>query len=159
MADRITGSGVLWARGGRTLQDDSGGRIRLEAFFRPLAANALPPATATAPTSTPDFADLPTLSVISVDGANVTQPPSGSLQTPDVVFTDDGTVTVVVEAANVPNGTPVTLRITSSGEIITLPVFGDPDIVLAGDPSQATFSTTVPAGLGTIQAFSEFTPE
>ena len=158
MADRINGNGVLWARGGRTLQDDAGGRIRLEAFFRPLAANALPPATATAPTATPDFTDLPILSVISVDGENVTQPPTGNLQTPDVVFTDEGLVTIVVEATNIPIGTPVTLRITSSGEIITLPTFGDPDIVLNGS-LQATFSTIVPAGLGTIQAFSEFTPE
>jgi len=157
MADRINGSGTLWARGGRNLTDNSGGRIRLEAFFRPLAANASPPATATAPTATPDFTDLPELRILTVDGEAVVVPPSGNLQTPDVVFTSNGVVSIVVEATNVPVGTPVTLRITSSGEIINLPAPEDADVVLNGS-LQATFTTVVPAGLGTIQAFSEFTP-
>jgi hypothetical protein len=158
MADRINGSGKLWARGGGNRTDNSGGRIRLEAFFRPLAANASPPATATAPTATPDFTDLPELRILTVDGESVVVPPSGNLQTPDVVFTSNGVVSIVVEATNVPVGTPVTLRITSSGEIINLPAPEDTDVVLNGS-LQATFSTVVPAGLGTIQAFSEFTPE
>lgn len=157
MADRVQGSGVLWARGGRALTDDSGGRIRIEAFFRPLTAKATPAATATAPIAAPDFGDLPTLAVVSVDGENVAAPPSGNLQTPDVVFTAAGTISVVVDSENVPVGTPVTLRITTSGQIILLPAVDDPDVTVGVDGT-ATFTATVPAGLGTIQAFTEFNP-
>ncbi|MDQ8180224.1 kelch repeat-containing protein [Pelagicoccus sp. SDUM812005] len=157
MADRVQGSGVLWARGGRAYSDARAGRIRIEAFFRPLAAKATPPATATAPIAAPDFGDIPTLTVTSVDGENVALPPSGNLQTPDVVFTAAGTVSILVDSENIPEGTPVTLRITTSGEIITLPAVDDPDVTVDAN-GQATFEATVPAGLGTIQAFSEFTP-
>lgn len=158
MADRVTGSGSLWARGGRSRTDDTAGRIRIEAFFRPLAANASPPSSATAPIATPDFGDLPSLVVLSVAGENVATPPTGNLQTPDVVFTAAGTVSIVVDSENIPEGTPVTLRITTSGEIITLPAPEAEDITIGADGT-ATFEADVPAGLGTVQAFSEFTPE
>lgn len=158
MADRIEGSGVLWARGGRTQTDTVAGRIRLEAFFRPLAAKAIPPSTATAPIAAPDFGDIPSLIITSVDGAGVANPSTGNLQTPDVVFTEAGDVSILVDSENIPEGTPVTLRITSSGEIINLPAVDDPDVTV-DENGQAIFETAVPAGLGTIQAFSEFTPE
>lgn len=157
MADRVIGSGELDARGGPNRTNEATGRIRIEAFFRPLAANAAPPASATAPVAAPDFGDLPRLTILSVDGENVAAPPTGNLQTPDVVFTADGTVTIVVDSENVPQGTPVTLRITTSGSIINLPEPGDPDVTIGAD-GQAAFTATVPAGLGTIQAFTEFTP-
>ncbi|MBK1877027.1 kelch repeat-containing protein [Pelagicoccus mobilis] len=157
MADRLLGSGNLWARGGRSKTNEAGGRIRLEAFFRPLAAKASPPSSATAPIAAPDFGDLPSLTILSVDGENVAVPSTGNLQTPDVVFTAAGTVTIVVDSENIPEGTPVTLRITTSGEIINLPAAEDPDVTVGVDGT-ASFEAEVPAGLGTIQAFSEFTP-
>lgn len=116
-----------------------------------------PSSTASAPIASPDFGELPTLRIVSVDGENVAQPPTGNLQTPDVVFTAAGTVTVVVGSDNVPAGTPVRLRITSSGEIISLPAAEAPAITIGADGT-ASFTATVPAGLGTIQAFAEFTP-
>lgn len=158
MADRVEGSGVLWARGGRNQTNNVAGRIRIEAFFRPLAAKATPPATATAPIAAPDFGDIPTLTVTSVDGENVAAPPTGNLQTPDVVFTAAGTVTILIDSTNIPEGTPVTLRVTSSGEIMNLPAFEEPEVTIDAN-GRATFVATVPAGLGTIQAFSEFTPQ
>jgi hypothetical protein len=157
MADRIEGTGSLLARGGRNLTDGSAGRIRLEAYFRPLAAKATPSAVTTAPIGTPQFSDQPRLTLLSVAGENVTQPATGVLQTPDVVFTSEGMVTILVGADNVPVGTPVTLRITSNGNIINLPAPEDPEVTL-DSLLFATFSTVVPAGIGTIQAYSEYTP-
>jgi hypothetical protein len=69
----------------------------------------------------------------------------------DVTFSSTGTVDIVVQGNSIPNGSPVDLRITIDGQIIDLP--SQP---LAG--GQTTFSTTVPAGAGRIQAFTEFTP-
>lgn len=156
MADRVVGSGYARTRNGANATDDRSGRIRIEAFFRPFAARTSPPPSATAPIEAPNFGDMPTLSVLSVAGANVAQPPTGNLQTPDVVFTAAGQVTITVVGTNVPVGTPVTLRITTSGEIINLPGEGTP--VLMGANNQAVFQATVPAGIGTIQAFTEFNP-
>ena len=155
MADRVTGSGTLRARGGRSSTNNQGGRIRIEAFFRPLAANTQPTPSATAPIAAPDLSELPTLRVISVDGETVRQPPTGSLQNPDVVFTAAGVVTVVVQGTNVPQGTPVRLRVTTSGEIIDLPAPGAPNVEMNA-AGTASFSATVPAGSGSIQAFAEF---
>ncbi len=56
-------------------------------------------------------------------------------------------------ATNIPNGTPVTCRVTSGATVQTLPATGT--VTLAG--GTATFTTTVQAGVGTIQAFANFT--
>lgn len=157
IADRIEGTGYLVARGGRNLTNGSGGRIRLEAYFRPLASKAIPSAVTSAPIGTPIFTDQPTLSVLSVAGANVLNPPTGVLKTPDVVFISEGLVTIVVSATNVPVETPVTLRITSNGNIINRPAPDTPEVKL-DNLGIATFSTVVPAGTRTIQAYSEYTP-
>lgn len=156
-ADRVLGSGSLWARGGRSQSGEVGGRIRVEAFYRPLAVNASPAPSATAPVESLVTGDTPTLMVVSVDGVGVVDPPSGNPNTPDVVFAEAGTVSVVVQGTNIPEGTAVTLRITGSGTIIELPESGDAAVTLDGS-GMATFTATVPAGVGTIQAFATFTP-
>lgn len=156
-ADRVLGSGFVWARGGRSITDNRAGRIRIEAFYRPLASNASPQPSATAPVASIISGAEPVLSIISIDGALSVQPPTGNQLTPDVVFADNQPVVIVVEGTNIPVGTPVTLRITGSGTIIELPLTGDPDVTLDAS-GLATFTATVPAGVGTVQAFASFTP-
>jgi hypothetical protein len=89
-----------------------------------------------------------------VKGVNVVQPPTGSFQSPDVVFSEPGPVTITVTAANIPDGTPVTARIVTASNTINLPAAADPPVTLAA--GTANFTTTVPAGHGTIQAFATF---
>ncbi len=157
VADRLVGSGSIDARGGNNRTGTNNGRVRLEAFFRPLAANVTTPVpSATAPVEAIDLTDQPDLRVISVAGNNVADPPTGSLNSPDVVFTAAGEITVTVEGDNIPPGTPVTLRITTSEGIINLPASNAASVTLSAGGT-ASFTTMVPAGLGTIQAFAEFT--
>lgn len=155
--DRVLGAGSLWARGGRGYTDSRAGRIRIEAFYRPLAVNASPPPSATAPVASLVGETNPGLSIISVHGANVVQPPSGNPNTPDVVFAEAGEVNIVVEGTDIPAGTAVTLRIAGTSGIITLPASGDPAVTLDAS-GRATFTVMVAAGVGTIQAFASFEP-
>jgi len=158
VADRVLGSGSLWARGGRGNNvSEVYGRIRIEAFYRPLAVNASPAPSATAPVESVIGGTDPALVILSVDGAGVVDPPSGNPNTPDVVFAESGEVNILVQGIDLPEGTEVTLRITGTGTIIELPGTGDPAVTL-NSSLQATFTTTVPAGVGTIQAFASFTP-
>jgi hypothetical protein len=155
VADRVQGGGSVDARAGDT-NNNNRGRVRIEAFYRPFAPNALPVPSATAPVESFDFSSQPGLAVISVSGNNVAQPATGRLSSPDVMFTEAGSIDIVVQGTEVPVGTPVTLRITTNTGVIELPLVGDPDVTLNAS-GMATFSTIVPAGLGTIQAFAEFT--
>jgi len=95
------------------------------------------------------FTNTPTIAVTNVAGANVAQPPNGSFDSPDVIFTEAGPITITVTTTNVPDGTPVTARVTTSSSTIDLPEAGT--VTITG--GTADFSTTVPAGFGTIQAF------
>ncbi len=147
-ADRVTGPGSLEAYGGHP--NNPNGRIRVEAYARTLTGGQTPPAVVGLPAANGGLNQIGSLSIVSVDGANVVQPPSGNLQTPDVVFSDAGPVAVVVSATGVPNGTPVTLTITTSSSIIT----AGPQNLQEGT---ATFNATVPAGIGTLQATAQFT--
>lgn len=147
-ADRVSGNGELQAWGGH--QGLQNGRIRLEAYFRQLAGQTRPISVNSAPVANQDFNTLGALSVTQVAGQNVAQPPSGNTLTPDVVFTSAGAISVTVQGNNIPNGTPVRLRVTTSQQVIEA---GPVD--LAGNT--ATFTgVNVPAGIGTIQAFAQF---
>lgn len=142
-ADRVTGPGSLEAYGGHP--NNPNGRLRVEAYTRSLTGGQTPPAVVGLPAANGEQNRVGTLSIVSVDGANVTQPPSGNLNTPDVVFSDAGQVNIVVNATGIPNGTPVRVRITTANSVIeTAPVN------LAN--GTATLTATVPAGLGTLQA-------
>ena len=156
VADRITGNGAINANGGDSRSDGGAGRIRLEAFYRPIVPNASPTPSATAPTETSGEASDAMIWIANVAGEAVGNNPTGSLITPDVVFTEAGTITITVDSENVPVGTPVELRITTTEGIIDLPGDGQADVTLAADGT-ASFSATVPAGVGTVQAFAEFT--
>jgi hypothetical protein len=149
IADRINGGGRLEANGG------GAGRIRVEAFYRSLVGNSVPVASISAPVLTRSFDTATSLVIAKVAGANVPQPPSGSTTAPDVIFTAAGEITVEVQGQDIPNNTPVRLRVTTANGVINKPAQGEPEIVLAA--GKAIFNLTVPAGLGTIQAFAEFT--
>jgi hypothetical protein len=88
---------------------------------------------------------------------------------PNVTFTTPGDITVTVQGQNIPDGTPVRLRVTMVGNVKELPhpayghplpsdgrgtAAGEPNVSLSG--GTATFTLTVPRGRGTLQAFAEF---
>jgi len=146
-ADRITGPGSLEAYGGYA--SNPNGRIRLEAYIRTLTGAQNPSAVVGLPSPSGELNQVGTLSIVSVKGVNVVQPPTGSLLTPDVVFSDEGPVQVVVSATGIPDGTPVQLRITTASSVIEAAPQN-----LTG--SSATFNVTVPKGLGTLQATAQF---
>jgi hypothetical protein len=158
VADRILGGGQIHARNGNgAVTSNFGGHVRLESYLRPFDISGTVSAGArsnSAPVIGVNFNNPPNLIVSQIAGENVAQPPTGSFNSPDVIFTQAGPINVTVTATNIPDGTPVTLRITTSSSIITLPGGGDPAVTLAG--GTATFSTTVPAGFGTVQAFANY---
>jgi hypothetical protein len=147
-ADRVTGPGSLEAFGGQN--NNPNGRIRVESYMRTLTGGQIPTAVVGLPAAPGELNLVGTLNIISVDGANVVQPPSGNLQTPDVVFSDAGAVVVIVQATGIPNGTPVTLQITTATAVIR----STPVNLVGGT---ATFNVTVPAGVGTLLATAQFT--
>lgn len=69
---------------------------------------------------------------------------------PDVVFTADGAVDIEVHALNVPDGTPVTVTLNHSiAGVINLPA-------VTLQQCKATFTATIPAGQGVMQAFATY---
>lgn len=146
-ADRVTGPGSLQAYGGN--QNNPNGRIRVEAYARSLGGGQNPPAVVGLPAANGELNQAGALSIVSVAGANVVQPPTGNLLTPDVVFTSAGPVNILVNGTGIPNGTPVTVTITTANSIIT----AGPQNLQNG---AATLSATVPAGTGTLQATAQY---
>ena len=82
----------------------------------------------------------------------VVQNPTGSLSSPDVVFTAAGNITIDLETTNIPVGTSLTVRITAPGQVI---IAQSTPTDAAG---KATATAAVPAGVGTIQAGAEYMP-
>ena len=156
VADRVIGKGNLRARGGNNNYYYSdgqiiatSGRIRIEAFERDLANSPsnLPAPFQAPPIQTSPIRDLGKLHVVSVDGENVVEPASGDMETPDVVFDAAGIVKIIVAGENVPDGTRIKVRITMKGDAVV----SEPVSLTNG---QAEFNLSVPAGEGTIQAYS-----
>lgn len=147
-ADRVSGPGTLQAYGGNT--GNPNGRIRVEAYVRSLTGSQIPTAVVGLPAASGELNQVGTLTIVSVDGVNVAQPPSGNLSTPDVVFSDAGPVNVVVNGTGIPDGTPVNLRVTTVNSVIN----AGPVNLQNGT---ATITVTVPAGVGTLQATAQFT--
>jgi len=151
-ADRIT----LGTNG--RLEASNDGRIRLESYERVIQGTILPLTASNTAISGP-VPDVPggpaALLIASVAGQNVVQPSTGDLLNPDVTFTALGDITVTVQGQNIPDGTPVKLRVTMVGNVINKPAGGEANVLLSG--GTATFTLTVPRGRGTLQAFAEFT--
>ena len=160
VADRVIGKGRLDAAGGEGYSywdgnnyiysnEASAGRIRIEAFERDLANSGsnVPAAFQAPPLNVSPIKDLGTLRIQSVAGENVVQPPTGDLEAPDVTFNAPGTVAIKVAATDLGDETRVRVRVTMRGGAIE----SDP-VNLSG--GSAEFQVNVPAGVGTIQAYT-----
>jgi hypothetical protein len=163
VADRVFGTGSLQANAGSTSgsypnQTGTPGRIRIEAFETDMVDNSSPMASnATSPVW--NSGSIATqleyeLNVTHVSGLEVRQPPTGQTGSPDVSFSSDQPVTVIVTGRNIPDGTPIKLTLSGTGISTTLPITGDPDVLMQS--GSATFTVTIPTGLGNIQAHAVF---
>lgn len=147
-ADRISGPGTLEAFA--VSANYPNGRIRVEAYERSLTGVDNPVAVVALPSASGELNAAGVLNVVSIDGKAVPAGPGGNISAPDVVFTDAAAVPIEVSATGVPDGTPVSLRITTANGIIT----AGPQNLAAG---KVTFTVTVPKGLGTVQALATVT--
>jgi hypothetical protein len=147
VANRIEGSGNLTAVSGGGGQ----GRIRLEAFFIASRLNVNTLHTAAVPLTT-GLANAGLIRITSVAGQAVPTPSDGNTNTPDVVFTAAGNITISLATTNIPVGTPLTVRITAAGQVISA------QSTPTDASGNATATITVPAGVGTIQAFATYVP-
>jgi hypothetical protein len=136
-----------------SLQANSDGRVRIEAIERTgsIGGNV----TSSVPVGTNVLNQPAGLSVVSIAGQNVPQPPGGRLNLPDVLFNQGGPVTVLVSGANIPDGTPVRLRVTTQGDVLTYPLLGQTAVRMTN--GLATFNVALPAGVGTVQALADYT--
>jgi hypothetical protein len=93
---------------------------------------------------------VPTVTITSVNGVSVPQPPSGAFQTPDVTINATNAVTINISAVGVPPQTVVQLNIQSElgpdQNISCTPLTG----TLAG--STATCSASFPTSVSRILA-------
>ena len=148
LANRIEGNGSLSAISGGQGQ----GRIRLEAFFvqSSLSRN---PAHTFGPPLTTGLDDSPgTIRITDIAGQVVPNAPAGNTNTPDVIFTAAGPVTITLATTQIPTGTPLTVRVTAVGQVITV------QSTPTNASGIATATVTVPAGPGTVQAFATYVP-
>jgi hypothetical protein len=119
IAPSIMGSGVLSASGGAhgspvwSIAPASTGRIRLDAFTQLFTGSADPLANLGTPYNVPLPAGLPAVRVTSIAGIPVAAAPTGEAATPDATINQSGSVTVAIEAKNIPLGTVVQVRVMS----------------------------------------------
>jgi len=152
MAPVITAGGTLEARGG-----DGGGNgyIRVEAASSTgqFVVSPLSSFSNTTPTQVFPPANTPTVRVTSVGGQPVAADPTGSFVMPDVTLNTTTAVTIDIEAANIPVGTQVSLRMTSDlGQTMTFT-----STALAGTLASSTGSVgpvTLPAGFSRFHVFA-----
>jgi hypothetical protein len=152
MAPTISGTGSLSALGGAVFRNSSAmfqsasGAIRLEAFQDNFQGNFNgSPTSMGSPFNTfiPAIGP-PSVTVASVSGVNVAQPPSGSLATPDITINTSSAVSLAIQATNIPPGTVITLHVFSDNDtdqtVQTTPLLG------TLQSSTATASVTFPSG-------------
>jgi hypothetical protein len=82
----------------------------------------------------------------------VPTPPGGNTNSPDVVFTAAGNVTISLATTNIPAGTSLTVRVTAAGQVVSV------QSTPTDASGNATATVTVPSGVGTIQAFATYVP-
>jgi hypothetical protein len=145
----VSGNGILTARAGKGAdpgEDGNDGFLRIEAFTDNFSGSTnATPFSQGSPFATfvPQTA-APSVTVISVNGINVTQPPTGNLATPDVAINTSAPVTLSIQAANIPLGTVLTLHVLSDNDtdqaVQTSPLAG------TLQSSIATATVTFPSG-------------
>jgi len=141
IANTITGTGVISAKGGSLSANCKGGqgRIRVEAFTNTYTPGTDPAYTFGQPGSVFP-ANVPALSMTSIAGVTVPANPTGSYATPDLLLPNTTTnpVTVNIAASNIPVGTTVAVTVTpqlgSSSSVNT---------TLTGTNSSSTASANV----------------
>jgi hypothetical protein len=160
VADRLLGTGIVDVRGGdNSSVSSNAGRIRLEGYERPFAMNSqlsLFPAAVQSPPVLQRFeagVGGASLTIKQVAGQAVANVLSGSFSVPDVIFQEPGEVEIHISATGIPDGVSIGGRITVEDQVISLPAEGDPASVLTGGTT--ILRAQVPAGLGTIQAFTK----
>jgi hypothetical protein len=141
MADTIMGNGVISAKGGSVVIEETGGkgRIRLEAYTNSFVPGTDPPYTYGQPGDVFSVNE-PTLSITSIAGTNVPANPTGSYAQPDITLpsTTTNPVTVTVAANYIPAGTTVTVSV--------VPQYGNATEVtttLSGNDTSSTGSANV----------------
>jgi hypothetical protein len=140
MANVISGSGIITAKGGTACCGNAGGagRIRIEAYTNNLAATD-PPYTYGLPGSVFP-ANAPILRITSIAGVSVPSSPTGSYSQPDIMLPNTTTnpVAVNISAAYIPVGTTVTVSV--------IPQYGSATNVnatLSGTSTSSTASASV----------------
>jgi len=149
IASTVTGNGTLQANGGFrgagcSSNVGSFGRIRIESYHQEFSGGASPALAFSAPNVIFPSANSPTVRVVSVAGVSVPPNPTGSFTVPDITISDGGSVSIEIEAHNIPLGTPVYLKLVpETGTLVEAVSAG-----LAGtfESSTATATATVPAG-------------
>lgn len=150
-ATTVTGSGGtinVTGGGGCTPTGASGGngsvgRIRIEAFTPSAAINFSQVTPSIAQPTSVALASEPTLRITSVAGVATPAAPSGSFSSPDVTLPAStvNPVAVAINAANIPAGTAVTVRVrgqTGTGSSASATLAG------TQTASTATASATIP---------------
>lgn len=122
------------------------GTIRLEAFIDNFQGSFNgTPFTQASPFSTflPSIGP-PSIAIISINGVNIAQPPSGNITTPDVSIDTTSPVQVTIQARLIPPGTVITLHVFSDNDtdqtVQTTPLVG------TLQSSTATANVTFPSG-------------
>ena len=147
VANRIEGNGLITAVGGGG--NGGPGRIKTEAFVFQLTNLTNPIATEDRPVPTCPT-DLGSIRITSIAGQVVPLSPGGNTASPDVIFSQAGPITVYLATTNIPQGTPLTVRVATVGQVIIVPNN------LVNSAGNASATLTVPAGFGTIQAYAEY---
>ena len=155
VGDRVLAtSGIINTNAGGA--STNSGRVRLEGFVRQSTpANLTGNVSQSVPVEGSALSQAGArLFIDTVAGQNIASQPTGNTVNPDVIFSQAGNITITVHAQNIPDGTPVTVTINhSTAGVINLPASGSVTLQACA----ATFTTTVPAGQGTIQAFATYT--
>ncbi len=149
IADRLLGTGSI------DVSSDGGpGIVRLEGYERPLASGSVTTPIVGFPDSSRSFENRPELMIASVAGLGIPEDPLGTFSTPDVTLSSSEEVEIRVTARNLPDGTPVRLRMSSAGGSITIPDLALPAPTLTA--GAVTFQVVLPDGVGALQAVAEF---
>jgi hypothetical protein len=162
VASKITGSGVIQARGGAgsgSVQPGwpgygygGTGRIRLDTYENDFGGATVGVFTQGAQfVILPSSGQLPQLAVTSIAGVPVSVSPTGVLNTPDAVLSAQQTnpVPIVVHCSNVPLGTAITVSVKLVGGAAVTGVGYNSGSVSS---STVTVSIVIPRGGGLVYA-------